>query len=299
MEPGELAADHRKQIVSIDLMMPIHNPTPKRALITRLQLKHIESMYTELKEKGVDLSLTFVGPPRDKDLMSKLMAFNPKNSYVVFSQAKWGIDYKVNFDRNPAMKRMLHKKIQLGLQHSVSKSTDLVAFHGSNDFIVSHFFLRLKQAYFENLGKPVIWGIPHRTDTTTAVCFAKLELSGSKARVKPAARWSGQYDAPSLRSRYCGGVIGFSANLMGRVLRLTDLWNEIQIEKELYGRATMLVCEDSFYINMKSDVDITRLEDIQRWNSLVRAFPSDTSQPDIKNVLGFVDYLNKLLLTIT
>ena len=86
---------------------------------------------------------------------------------------------------------------------------------------------------------------------------------------------------------------------MGRVLSLTNLWNEIQIEKELSEKATMLVCEDSFYINMKSDADITRLEDIQRGNSLVRAFPSDTSQPDIKNVLGFVDYLNNLLLTIT
>ena len=197
------------------------------------------------------------------------------------------------------MKRMLHKKIQLGLQHSFSKSTDLVAFHGSNDFIVPRFFLRLKEAYFENSGKPVVWGIPHRTDAAAAVCFAQLALNGSEARIQPAARWSGQYDAPALRSRYCGAVIGFSANLAGAVLRLPNLWNEILIEKQLSGRATMLVCEDSFYINLKSDADITGLAALRKTNKSITGFPHDTDQPDIKDILDFVDKLNNLLLTVT
>ena len=80
MEPEELAVNGKKQTVSIDLMMPIHNPTPSRALITKLQLKHIENMYTELKEHGVDLSLTLVGAPHEEKQMRELMASDATNA---------------------------------------------------------------------------------------------------------------------------------------------------------------------------------------------------------------------------
>lgn len=245
-------------MLTIDLMMPVYYKTKSRETLTFLQLKYLENLYSILKEDEIIISLTVVGEEDYKNKLLKYLDFNCDNSFVVFNQNNFRINYQKSFYKNKLFQEMLHRKIRNGLIESFNKKKDCAFFMGSNDFMCIDFFYQLKSNY-NNLEKQ-LYGIHKSNNSITNYSFIYNFKNNKFIKI---SSWNGVYSENFYkRNKFnCfGALIGFNKLGYNDILSNGQLWNEKKIESDCLRQGfKSIINNNCFYLNIKSDEDLTNL----------------------------------------
>ena len=272
----------------LDISIPIYITDKHREDLTIIQFKYLNYMYDELKKYDIYLSLTIVGEKDYLDIYNKYCNFNSDNSYVIFEQNKYNVNYKINFYKNNKFQKMLHDKFTLCFNKSLDKNKNITFLMGSNDFIDINFFKIVKENYNKNMN--IYYGLIKGSNYSCVIDYNKKKIDFKNKLFI----WDGVYIKEFKNYHYMNGIIGFSNNLLSRnIINTHDKnWHEIFLDTKFLNNNFYYIKSNNLVtLNIKSINDITDTTTTKSYLNIVKNIDNIIEQ----NFISLINIINEFI----
>jgi hypothetical protein len=287
-----------KSPLTIDLFVPIYfsNSQDLRYFVTKKMFMYLRKVRDILGSESISLSFTIVGSNGDLSFdLFRDQLNGEEDVYLEFTQTYRPSLYAYSKDQN--FRKMLTQKFRGGWEASIKKGKDISMLLGSNDFVCLDFFRQVAQNF--DSGKKQMYGLSKSGKNIQNYCLF-YQLSPERKSLTSstlACVWDMSYPdrARKVALGYGGGCIGFNKKLYSQNrLRSTILenpWNEVTMEIKMPKEVEKTVSRDVFYLNVKTDNDMTPIAKIFRTHAGLQQIKNRDLLPKISELLN---HLNKL-----
>ena len=242
----------------IDITIPLYlYNSPIRTAVTLKVLNHYANIIRYCKKyHNTKITMSFVGSEQQLSKSFIEDNFNEEYTYDEFDQSVYDC---IGF--NSAFLNMLTDKFKRCYQISMRKKPNISLLAGSNDYISLNFFEQIIKYY--NPTKDQLFGINGYDEGKNITGLDMMDNSYNLLEIDKIVWWSGILHQRT-NYRYIAGIIGFNDSLYNKYY--DALFNNIinfdegEIESRTFHglpNIDQFNSRDVFFINMKSDADIT------------------------------------------
>lgn len=266
-----------KSIITFDLCtISFFGGFPIRKELTEKYCKYVKYLQKELLQENIKLSFTMVASDGKESfsMFKKYFGDDKMNTYVEFKQ-------KNKYRKEKYFWAMLQKKTILCHKKSFEKLCDITAFIGSNDFYSKEYFIQVAKKY--DSSKKQIFGlvasdVQNNINNAVVACVTENKDGIITINENAISTIQHMYGNPRTKlpnkkkhkRRYIGNAISYGKTLFtdGKYAKFlftnAQVVNEISVEaiSGWYG-AILEGVNNIAYLNIKSDIDITKMHVIR------------------------------------